>query len=136
MSSASWALQAAIFTALAADSTVQSLLGVPARIYDAVPRDAPFPYAVIGDGKEIAYDTATDQGSEHQVTVAVWSRNGGHKEAKSIAEAIRFTLNGAVLSLSGHALVDLRALDTNFARGSDGETYSATLRLRAVTEPV
>ena len=136
MSSASWALQSAIFAALSADETVQSLLGIPPRIFDAVPRGAAFPYAVLGDGTETNWDTATDAGSEHQAVVTVWSRNGGHKEAKSIAEAIRFLLNGATLSLSGHALVDLRHLATQFARSTDGETYSATLHFRAVTEPV
>jgi hypothetical protein len=134
MSSASWALQSAVFAALSADVTVQSLLS--ARIFDAVPRDAGFPYAVLGDGKETNWDTATEKGSEHELSITVWSRNGGHKEAKSVADAIRFVLNGATLSLSGHALVDLRFLDCEHARDSDGETYSATLRFRAVTEPV
>ncbi len=135
MSAASWALQSGIFTALSADETVQSLLGIPPRIFDAVPRSAAFPYAVLGDGSETSWDTATEEGSEHAVAITVWSQAGGHKEAKSIAEAIRFRLNNATLSLEGHALVDLRALETSFARDTDGETYSATLRLRAVTEP-
>jgi hypothetical protein len=135
MSSASWALQSAIFAALSADETVQSLLGIPPRIFDAVPRGAAFPYAVLGDGTETNWDTATEEGSEHEFPVAVWSRNGGHKEAKSVADAIRFVLNGTTLSLSGHALLDLRFLDCAYARDTDGETYSATLRFRAVTEP-
>jgi len=133
MTNASWALQSAVFAALSGDATLQSL--VSTRIFDAVPRDAAFPYAVLGDGKETNWDTATEEGSEHQFTVTVWSRNGGHKEAKSVADAIRFVLNGATLSLSGHALVDLRFLDCEYARDTDGETYSATLRFRAVTEP-
>jgi hypothetical protein len=133
MTNASWALQSAVFTALSADETVQSLLST--RIFDAVPREAAFPYAVLGDGKESNFDTATEEGSEHTFPLTVWSRNGGHNEAKSVADAIRFRLNGATLSLDGHALVDLRFLDCEYARDTDGETYSATLRFRAVTEP-
>jgi hypothetical protein len=134
MSGASWALQSSVFAALSADATVQSLLST--RIFDTVPRDVAFPYAVLGEGKETNWDTATDEGSEHEFVVTVWSRNGGHKEAKSVADAIRFVLNGATLSLSGHSLVDLRFLDSEYARDTDGETYSASLRFRAVTEPV
>lgn len=133
MTNASWALQSAVFAALSGDATLQSL--VSTRIFDAVPQGAAFPYAVLGDGKETNWDTATEEGSEHQFAVTVWSRNGGHKEAKSVADAIRFVLNGATLSLSGHALVDLRFLDCEYARDTDGETYSASLRFRAVTEP-
>jgi hypothetical protein len=133
MTNASFALQSAVFSALMADETVQSL--VSTRVFDAVPREPTFPYAVLGDGKETNFDTATEEGSEHVFIVTIWSRNGGHKEAKSIADAIRFVLNNATLSLDGHALVDLRFLDCTYARSSDGETYSALLRFRAVTEP-
>jgi hypothetical protein len=133
MTNASFALQSSVFAALMADETVQALLST--RVFDAVPRDAAFPYAVLGDGKETNFDTATEEGSEHVFTITVWSRNGGHKEAKSIADAIRFVLNNATLSLDGHALVDLRFLDCAYARSTDGETYSAVLRFRAVTEP-
>jgi hypothetical protein len=130
---ASFALQSAVFAALSGDATMQSLIDT--RLYDAVPRNPVFPYVVLGDDKETNAGTATEEGSEHIFTIAAWSRHGGHAESKSIADAIRFRLNNATLSLDGHALVDLRFLDCEYARDSDGHTYSATLRFRAVTEP-
>ena len=133
MTNASWALQSAVFAALTADATLQSLIDT--RLYDAVPLNPTFPYVVLGDGKETNADTATDEGSEHEFTVTVWSQGGGHQESKSIADAVRFRLNNATLSLDGHALVDLRFQDCEYARESDGQTYSATLSFRAVTEP-
>jgi hypothetical protein len=133
MTNASWALQSAVFAALSADATMQSLIDT--RLYDAVPLNPTFPYAVLGDGKEINADTATEEGSEHQFVVTVWSQGGGHQESKSIADAIRFRLNNATLSLDGHALVDMRFLNCDYARQTDGQTYSATLSFRAVTEP-
>jgi hypothetical protein len=133
MTNASFALQSAVFAALSGDATMQSLLDT--RIYDAVPLNPTFPYAVLGDGKETNAGTATEEGSEHAFTVTVWSQGGGHQESKSIADAARFRLNNATLSLDGHALVDLRFVDCGYAREKDGETYSATLRFRAVTEP-
>jgi hypothetical protein len=135
MTNASFALQSAVFVALSADETMRSLLGTPPRIYDDVPPNPAFPYAVLGDGTETNFDTATEESSEHLFAVAAWSQGGGHAESKSIADAIRFRLNNATLSLDGHALVDLRFLDCDYARQTDGETYSATLRFRAVTEP-
>src|ERR1700743_1157927 len=98
MTSASFSLQAAIFAALSADSTLQSLIGT--RLYDAVPQAPAFPYAVLGDDEETNWDTATDQGSEHIVTIDVWSQGGGHKESKTIADAVRAVLDGAALSPS------------------------------------
>ena len=133
MTNASWALQSAVFAALTADATLQSLIDT--RLYDAVPLNPTFPYVVLGDGKETNADTATEEGSEHQFNVTVWSQGGGHQESKSIADAVRFRLNNATLSLDGHALVDLRFVDCEYARQSDGQTYSATLSFRAVTEP-
>jgi hypothetical protein len=133
MTNASWALQRAVFAGLTADATLQSLIDT--RLYDAVPLNPTFPYVVLGDGKETNADTATEEGSEHQFNVTVWSQGGGHQESKSIANAVRFRLNNATLSLDGHALVDLRFQDCEYARESDGQTYSATLSFRAVTEP-
>ncbi|MBS0278638.1 MAG: DUF3168 domain-containing protein [Proteobacteria bacterium] len=136
MTNASFALQSAVFAALCADETMQSLVGVPPRLYDAVPPNPVFPYAVLGDGSETNAGTATEESSEHILTLTAWSQNGGHAESKSIADAIRFRLNNATLSLDGHALVDLRFVDCDYARQTDGETYSAKLRFRAVTEPI
>jgi hypothetical protein len=133
MTNASWALQSAVFAALSSDMTMQSLIDT--RLYDAVPLNPTFPYVVLGDGKETNADTATEEGSEHQFVVTAWSQSGGHKETKSIADAIRFRLNNATLSLDGHALVDLRFQDCEYTRQTDGQTYSATLSFRAVTEP-
>jgi hypothetical protein len=133
MTNASWALQSAVFAALTADATLQSLIDT--RLYDAVPLNPTFPYVVLGDGKETNADTATEEGSEHQFVVTVWSQGGGHQESKSIANAVRFRLNNATLSLDGHALVDMRFLNCDYARQTDGQTYSATLSFRAVTEP-
>jgi len=91
---------------------------------------------VIGDDAEQDWSTATEAGSEHALAVHVWSRANGHREAKLAAEAVRDALDGAELSVTGQALIDIRWLSTDFAREADGETIRATLRFRAVLEPV
>lgn len=132
MTGASISLQAAIFTALSGDTTLQSLIA--ARLYDDVPRNPVFPYAVLGDDAETNWDTATDSGSEHIVTVDVWSQGGGHKECKTIANAVRAALDGVALSPEDRHLVGIRYQGAAFTRSDDGETYRATLRFRAVME--
>ncbi|HEY0106686.1 MAG TPA: DUF3168 domain-containing protein [Rhizomicrobium sp.] len=135
MSAASWALQQAIFAALAASDAVKAVAGDPPRVFDAVPRGSAYPYIVIGDDREADWSTATEAGSQHILTVHIWSRAPGRRETRLAAQAVIDVLDGAALALDGQTLVDLRWLDGESARESDGETVHAQLRFRAVTEP-
>jgi len=132
--SASFALQQALYAALSADGAVQSLIGD--RLFDAVPRASAFPYAVIGADSETNWSTATDDGSEHIAAVDIWSRGGGFKETKLIADVVRSALDDASLAPPGQTLIGIRYQGADYARETDGETYRATLHFRAVLEPV
>jgi hypothetical protein len=133
MSSASWALQQSVYATLAASTAVQD--AVAGRIYDAVPRGAALPYIVIGDDRETDWSTATEPGSAHELTIHIWSRAAGRKETRLASEAVIETLDGAALTIDGQSLIDIRWLETDIARESDGETVHARLRFRAVLEP-
>lgn len=135
MSSASWALQTAIFAALSMDANVKSVLGDPPRIYDEVPRNAAMPYLVIGDGKESDWSTSTDTGTEHALVLHVWSRARGRKESKIVAATVRDVLDDASLALTGHTLIGIKHQSTEFLRQTDGQAYHAIMKFRAVTEP-
>jgi len=134
--SASWALQQAVFAELCANDEVKDAFGDPPRVFDTPPRGAAFPYCVIGDDTMSDWSTATETGSEHMLEIHVWSRAGGRKEAKLAAGAVQDALDGAVLAVSGETLIDIRHLATTFTRESDGETTRATLKFRAVMEPM
>jgi len=133
--STSWALQQAIFATLCSSGEIRDVVGDPPRVFDTPPRGTAFPFIVIGDDTESDWSTATESGSEHAVVIHVWSRADGHKEAKLVADAVRDTLDGAELAVTGQALIDLRHLETSFTREPDGETIHAALRFRAVMEP-
>ncbi|MDE2182887.1 MAG: DUF3168 domain-containing protein [Alphaproteobacteria bacterium] len=133
MTPASWALQQAVFAVLATSAAVRALAGE--RVFDAVPRGAAFPYVVLGDAVETAAGTATDDASEHRLVVRAWSRAGGHRESKLLARAICEALDGAVLDLDGHTLIDLRLREAEYVREHDGATFRAALTFRAITEP-
>jgi len=135
MSLANVALRAAIHDALIADSALSAALG-GGKIYDEVPRTATFPYVTLGEARLI--DASADGGTtqEHQLTLHAWSRKGGHREAHVITGALLQALDDAPLELDGQRLVNLRFSIADIRRESDGRTYHALVRFRAVTEPL
>ena len=135
MPSSSFALQKAFFLKLTADAALAALLGGP-RIYDDVPVRGEFPYVTFGQTTERDWSTGTDDGAEHVVTLHVWSRAAGRKEADEIMSAVRSALHDQALTLTGHRLVNLRHEFSGARRDSDGENYHGITRYRAVTEPV
>jgi len=127
-------LRAAIHGALVADTPLAALLGGE-KIYDEPPRDAALPYVTLGEDVVADGSTATEQGDEHALTLHVWSRQGGHREAHLIAGAVLEALGEAPLSLDGHRLANLRFIVADIRREADGRTYHGIVRLRALTEP-
>jgi hypothetical protein len=134
MSTASAALRAAIHAALVADAPLVALLGGP-RVYDEPPRAAAFPYVTLGEARVSNASADDAPGEEHQVTLHAWSRQGGHREAHVIAGALLAALDDAPLAVAGHHLVNCRFAVADVRRESDGRTYHALVRFRAVTEP-
>lgn len=134
MASAGWDLQKAIHAALSGDAALTALVG--AGIHDAVPREAAFPYVTIGDAQIRDWSTATESGAEHLLTLHVWSRHEGKREAYAVADAVRAALDGAMLTLESHRLVNLRHQYSELKPDPDGETRHGVLRFRAVTEPL
>ncbi len=135
MASASFALQAAMFSKLSSDAAVTAALGGP-RIYDEVPVRGQFPYMTFGLTTERDWSTGTDPGHEHVVTLHVWSRARGRMEADAVLSAAQAALHDQSLVLSGHRLVNLRHEFSDARREPDGETYQGIARFRAVTEPI
>ncbi len=132
---ASWSLQKAIHQVLTVDAAVVAHLGGP-HVWDHVPRGAAFPYVTIGATSDRDWSTGTESGDEHILTLHVWSKGAGRKEAESIAEQLRRVLHDEPLTLDGHRLVNLRHEFTDTRRDADNELYHGVVRLRAVTEPI
>lgn len=134
MSSAS-ALQSAILSTLAADTALATALGSARRIFDAPPPGTPLPYVLYGPDTTRDWSTGTDSGAEHTVTIAVRAHASARRSAHDIADRIRALLHDRPLALAGHRLVNLRQQTLDVRREKDGH-LTATLRLRAVTEPL
>ena len=135
MTSAALALQQSLFATLTADAPLIAVLGAP-RIHDSVPQAETFPYVTFGQSTVRAADTATESGDEHIVTLHVWSRAKGRREAYTIIDALRSALHDRPLALTGHHLVNLRHEFSEARPDPDGETIHGIARFRAVTEPL
>lgn len=133
MPSAAFALQQAIFAKLTTDAATAAALGGP-RVYDDVPTRAEFPFMTFGQSTERDWSTGTDEGYEHTVTLHIWSRGRGRKEAQAVIAAARDALHDQPLTLDGHRLINLRHDYSEVRRDSDGETFHGIARFRAVTE--
>jgi hypothetical protein len=134
MSAAAWSLQQSIFAALTADAALTALIG-PGRIYDDVPQGSALPYLTLGQSTARDWSTATSDGTEHILTLHVWSNAKGKKQAHEVLAAVRSALHDQPLTLAGHRLVNLRHEFSEARRSPDGETIHGTARFRAVTEP-
>jgi hypothetical protein len=133
MPTATAALRAAIHDALIADGALTSILGGP-KVYDEPPANAAYPYVTLGEARVSDFSAGDDKIEEHQLTLHAWSRQGGHKEAHLVAGALLQALDDAPLAPDGHQLVNLRFSLADIRRESDGRTYHALIRFRAVTE--
>lgn len=135
MTAASWALQRSIYQALTGSSELTSLLGGD-RIYSDAPPAAEFPFITLGQTVNLDWSTGTEDGTEHSLTLHVWSRANSGREVHEILEVIRVVLHNQPLSLDDHDLVNLRHEFMEARLDPDGETMHGIVRYRAVTEPM
>lgn len=125
-------LQGEIVKKLKADPAVTALVG--ARIYDAVPSNAAFPYVSYGPSDLVTDDAECIKAFSGFHQLDAWSRGTGYPEVKKIAEAVRRALHDASLALPSNALVFLEHRSTRYVRDPDGLTSHAVIQLETVIE--
>lgn len=135
MTAASWALQRSIYETLTGSAELTSRLGGEG-IYSSPPPAAEFPFITIGQSVTRDWSTGTEDGSEHSVTLHIWSRADSALEVHEITEIVRNLLNDQALALDSHHLINLRHEFSQARIDPDGETLHGIVRYRAVTEPV
>lgn len=128
MSLAAWELQRAVLAALT------SALA-PVEVYDDVPEGAAHPYVSMGDMAVAAASGKTGDGERHTLTLHVWSRSSGRKEAKELLGGIKAALHDRPPTLEGHALVSLRFQSATDSLDPDGITRHGVIRFGAFTTP-
>jgi hypothetical protein len=134
MSDVLFAVQQAVISALDASAEVQSVLGSNPSLYDHVPPGAVFPYVVYGPTHIAPYDTKTETGFEQIITLTIWSRYRGGKEAHDIFQALYDTLHRAVLTVSGQVFLSCEFHSADFSMESDGLTNHTAARFSIITQ--
>lgn len=126
-------LQKAMHAALAGHAGLVVRLG-GARIHDSTPARVEFPYVAFGRLSATDHSTATETGAEALMTLNVWSRAKGKREALEIAALVREALEDAPLALAaGHlVLIRVETLEVRFDPAADA--HHGALRLRAIIE--
>jgi hypothetical protein len=126
-------LQKGLFAALAADAALLVQLGGP-NVFDHPPDHAPFPCITFGRTSVYDWSTATEAGSEHFVTLNVWSKATGRKEALAVIDAVQACLLSAPPLLESHHLVNLTLENVEVIHDEALALHHGSLRLRAVIE--
>ena len=134
MTAASWALQRSIYQALANAPALTARLG-GARIYSKAPQGEALPYITLGQTATLDWSTGTELGTEHDLTLHVWTSADSAEEVHEIMDAVKTLLHDRPLSLDDHYLVNLRHEFAEARIDPDGETMHGIVRYRAVTEP-
>lgn len=125
-------LQKAIFDALAGDAGIVDVLGD--RIHDHPPAHLQFPYVTFGRTSLYDWSTGTESGTEHLITLHVWSKGKGKKETLEIMDAISALLDHRRLPLDTHHLVDLTLEFAEARHDDDLSVHHGLLRFRALVE--
>ena len=101
---------------------------------ELAPERARFPYITIGRTSVYDWSTGDDSGSEHLVTLHVWSRARGKAEAHAIIEAAEQALRDFSPDLEGHRLVGLFREFAEVYFDVEMELQHGLLRYRALVE--
>lgn len=120
-------LQKAIFQVLVQDA---ALTGMVNGVYDRVPQKTAFPYISLQRWETEDWASQTTNGMRHTVTLDVWSREGGQKQAAQVMARMHELLHDTTLAVSGQQWVMLRFLGSSVSLEDDGCTYRGQMRLR------
>ena len=133
MSSSALVLQTAMRDALLAHAPLLALLG-GGHVFDEVPRGQQEPYVAFAAIETRDWSVQGQKAHEHLVTLEVKTKTRSRKLAQNIATEVETVLDGAALTLAGHALVNLRL--TFWTVGRTNEHFGAVLKFRAATEEI
>lgn len=128
----STSIRRALYGKLAADTTLNNLLGTPRQGYskaiyhDQAPSEASFPYVIFSKSSGVPTDTLGKAGAfESDVwLIKAVDRNTTADRAEAAAARIQALLNDASLSISGATELYLRRQsDVEYPEIADGERY-------------
>ncbi len=122
-------LQKAVYSKLSGDA---ALMAKVTGVFDSVPDSQAFPYITIGEATEVPFSAFSSVGKESTLTLHIWSRYSGFKEALDVLKRVNELLDGATLTITGYALVDMSLEMSETLRDPDGVTRHVAARFRCL----
>lgn len=106
-------------------------------VYDDIPKQAAYPYVVMGEMTGTDWSDKFEPGQEVFSTKHIWSQYQGKKEVVEMGDAILQALSKSTLDLAPNFRAVLQDLDLNdFLMDIDGKTRHVILRHRYLIEEV
>ncbi|MEM9795795.1 MAG: DUF3168 domain-containing protein [Pseudomonadota bacterium] len=125
-------LQMAIYTRLAGDPTLDSL--VPGAVFDAVPTMAPDLFVALGPEKTRDRSDVSGAGAWHDLRVSIVTTRPGYLAAKRVAARVSDVLLDGALTLTRGRVASMRFLKAEAKRDEGEGTRRIDLWFRARLE--
>lgn len=125
-------VQAALMAVLKADPAVAGIFGP--RIYDDETEAPAYPFVRLERHECRPAGASLGEASEHVVTLAVSSRDGGVREARAALAALRDAVDAAVWSLPEGRVVLAHVTYSDAMRQADRRAFRGLIRIRMITE--
>jgi len=131
--SASNELQALIYNRLTTNAGVTAIVGT--RVYDNPIGKDVFPYISFGPSDVVEDDADCVTGRIETVQIDCWSRyQGGFREVKDLADAVKKALHRYAGALTVNALVEMTVESIRYFRDPDGQTSHGVVTVQAIVE--
>lgn len=137
------AIQTAIYDRLAG-SPPTDIDSAAMGIYDEVPQtnpdeslsDTTFPFCTMGDIASDTWDDKTADGRNATVTIRIWSRYQGRKEANLAIDHVNGLFDNHNLSVTGSHTTLMHHVFDDVIQDTDGRTYQGLTRFRLLIHEV
>lgn len=131
MATAAWPLQVAIVGKLDGDEKLAALVS---GVYDEPPEKAQHPYITVGNITEVPDDAHDRQGLNATVTLHIWSRYRGFKEALEVLGHLDRVLDRQPIVVPGWTNVSIAREWHDTMRDPDPEIRHIPVRYRVWLE--
>lgn len=92
-----------------------------------------FPKIIMGSSKVYAWQSMSFDGQEHELTLNIWSREGGTEEIINISGQLMELIHNAEFNMDGHVLIDFQFSSSETRYIESSEKYHCKMTFKAIT---
>lgn len=130
--SAEASVQDALLSVLRSDAAVAEIFGP--RIYDDESEAPAFPFVRLERHECRPAGASLGDATEHVLTLAVSSRDGGLREARGALAALRAAVEAAVWTLPEGRIAHAHTVYSDAMRQADRRAFRGVIRFRIISE--